>query len=299
MTDYGHELTFGCFVTPVARPPMRPVELSLVAERAGLDLVTFQDHPYQAAFTDAWTLMSFVAARTERIRISGNVLNLPLRPPAVLARAAAGLDRLSGGRVEMALGAGAFWDAIVAMGGRRLEPGQAVRATEEAIAIMRGIWAVDEPGVLRVDGEFHRVDGAKRGPAPAHPVPIHIGALKPRMLRLTGRLADGWLPSLNYLPDGPASLPDMNARIDEAATAADRSPAAVTRSLNIGGEFTRSGTGLFAGPPERWAEQVAGIALEHGTSGFVLTSDDPGALEIFGREVAPRAREIVAAARKG
>jgi alkanesulfonate monooxygenase SsuD/methylene tetrahydromethanopterin reductase-like flavin-dependent oxidoreductase (luciferase family) len=299
MTDYGHELTFGCFVTPVAQPPMRPVELALVAERAGLDLVTYQDHPYQAAFADTWTLMSFVAARTERIRICGNVLNLPLRPPAVLARAAATLDLLSDGRVEMGLGAGAFWDAIAAMGGPRLEPGQAVRATEEAIAIMRGIWAVDDPGRLRVDGEFHQVDGAKRGPAPAHPIPIRIGALKPRMLRLTGRLADGWLPSLMYLPDGPASLTAMNAHIDEGATGAGRDPAAVTRYLNIVGQFTSTGGGLFDGPPEQWAEQIADIALTHGTSGFVLVSDEPGALELFGGEVAPRARELVAAERKG
>jgi alkanesulfonate monooxygenase SsuD/methylene tetrahydromethanopterin reductase-like flavin-dependent oxidoreductase (luciferase family) len=297
MTDYGHELIFGCFVTPVARPPQRAVELAVVAERAGLDLVSYQDHPYQSAFQDTWTLMSFVAARTERIRISGNVLNLPLRPPAVLARAAAGLDLLSGGRVEMGLGAGAFWDAVAAMGGRRLAPGQAVQALEEAIAIMRGIWAVDEPGVLRVDGEFHRADGAKRGPAPTHPVPIRIGAYKPRMLRLIGRLADGWLPSLTYLPDGPASLPAMNLHIDEAATAAGRDPAAITRFLNITGQFSRSGGGLFEGPPEQWAEQVAEIALRHGTSGFIIASDDPGALEIFGREVAPRAREIVAAGR--
>ncbi|ALE84078.1 LLM class flavin-dependent oxidoreductase [Pseudonocardia sp. HH130629-09] len=297
MSDYGHELTFGCFLTPVAAPPMRPVELALVAERAGLDLVSFQDHPYQAAFTDTWTLMSFVAARTEWVRICGNVLNLPLRPAPLLARAAASLDLLSGGRVEMGLGAGAFWDAVVAMGGRRLAPGEAVRATEEAIAVMRGIWAVDEPGPLRVAGGFHHVDGAKRGPAPAHPIPIRIGALGPRMLRLTGRLADGWLPSLMFLPDGPASLAEMNSHIDEGAAAAGRDPREVTRYLNIAGTFTGTGKGLLDGPPAQWAEQVAEIALTHGTSGFILASDEPGALELFGREVAPRAREIVAAER--
>src|SRR5690606_7980423 len=120
---------------------------------------------------------------------------LPLRPPAVLARAAASLDLLSGGRVELGLGAGAFWDAIVAMGGRRLEPGQAVRGLEEAITIIRGIWDRGETSLLRVDGEVHRVIGPKRGPVPAHRIAIWVGAYRPRMLRLTGRLADGWLPS--------------------------------------------------------------------------------------------------------
>lgn len=299
MSDYGHELTFGCFLTPVATPPMRPVDLAIVAERAGLDLVTFQDHPYQAAFTDTWTLMSFVAARTERVRICGNVLNLPLRPAPVLARAAASLDLLSGGRVEMGLGAGAFWDAVVAMGGPRLAPREAVQATEEAIAVMRGIWAADEPGPLRVAGRFHHVDGAKRGPAPAHPIPIRIGALKPRMLQLTGRIADGWLPSLMFLPDGPASLEEMNSHIDDGAAAEGRDPRAVTRYLNITGTFTGTANGLFGGPPAQWAEQIADIALTHGTSGFILASDEPGALELFGREVAPRAREIVTAERTG
>jgi alkanesulfonate monooxygenase SsuD/methylene tetrahydromethanopterin reductase-like flavin-dependent oxidoreductase (luciferase family) len=92
----------------VNAPATRPVELAVLSERVGLDLVTFQDHPYQAAFHDTWTLLTWVAARTERIQLSGNVLNLPLRPPAVLARAAASLDLLSGGRVGLGLGAGGF-----------------------------------------------------------------------------------------------------------------------------------------------------------------------------------------------
>ena len=140
VSDYGHELAFGVFVTPASQPPERVVQLAQLAEAAGLDLVTFQDHPYQPAFLDTWTLMSYVAARTQRIRLAGNVLNLPLRSPAVLARSVASLDLLSGGRVELGLGAGAFWDAIEAMGGRRLEPGQAVEALAEAIEIIRQVW---------------------------------------------------------------------------------------------------------------------------------------------------------------
>ena len=94
------------------------VALAGVAEAAGLELLSFQDHPYQPAFLDTWTLLSFLAARTERVRLAPNVLNLPLRPPAMVARSAASLDLLSGGRVELGLGAGAFWEAIEAMGAR-------------------------------------------------------------------------------------------------------------------------------------------------------------------------------------
>src|SRR6476646_6841066 len=119
MTDYGHDLLFGTFITPVAQPAMHAVDLAIVADRAGLDLVTFQDHPYQPSFHDTWTLLSYVASRTERIHVAGNVLNLPLRQPAVLARSAASLDLLSGGRFELGIGAGGFWGAIHAMGGPR------------------------------------------------------------------------------------------------------------------------------------------------------------------------------------
>jgi alkanesulfonate monooxygenase SsuD/methylene tetrahydromethanopterin reductase-like flavin-dependent oxidoreductase (luciferase family) len=105
MADYGHDLIFGTFLTPRNAEPQAPVALARLSERAGLDLVTFQDHPYQPAFLDAWTLLSYVAASTERIKISGNVINLPLRPPVLLARQAASLDLLSGGRFELGLGA--------------------------------------------------------------------------------------------------------------------------------------------------------------------------------------------------
>ena len=141
MSDYGLPLEFGTFITPGNDPASTAVALAELSERLGYDLVTFQDHPYQPRFLDSWTLISYVAARTERVRLAGNVLNLPLRQPAVLARSVASLDLLSGGRIELGLGAGGFWDAIGAMGGERLEPGQAVQALDEALQIIRGIWA--------------------------------------------------------------------------------------------------------------------------------------------------------------
>src|SRR5512146_2917446 len=126
MTDYGHGLLFGSFITPANADPGRTVELAVLSERLRLDLVTFQDHPYQPRFLDTWTLLAYVAARTERVRLAPNVLNLPLRPPAVVARSVASLDRLSGGRIELGLGAGAFWDGIAALGGPRRRPGESV-----------------------------------------------------------------------------------------------------------------------------------------------------------------------------
>ena len=298
MSDYGHDLTFGSFITPTASPPQRAVELAVLSERVGLDLATFQDHPYQASFHDTWTLLSYVAARTERIHLSANVLNLPLRQPAVVARAAASLDLLSGGRIELGIGAGGFWDAIEGMGGRRLTPGQSVDALAEAITVIRGIWAADVRGGVRHAGTYYQAKGAKRGPAPAHDIGIWIGAYKPRLLRLTGAVADGWLPSLPYVPDGPAGLAEMNAHIDEGAERAGRDPAAVKRLLNITGRFSTTRGGLLVGPPDQWARELAELATTHGISGFLLMGDDPAVLEVFAAEVAPTVRELVAAARK-
>ena len=106
--DYGHELVFGTFLTPAVDAPDRVIALAQLTEQVGLDLVSFQDHPYQPRLMDAWTLLSVVAAQTERIKVTTNVANLPLRHPVVLARSVATLDLITGGRVELGLGAGGF-----------------------------------------------------------------------------------------------------------------------------------------------------------------------------------------------
>jgi hypothetical protein len=295
--NYGHPLQFGTFITPVASPPERAVDLAVRCEALGYDLVTFQDHPYQPTFLDTWTLMTWVAARTSRIRIAANVHNLPLRPPAVLARSAASLDLLSGGRVELGLGSGAFRDAIEAMGGPRLEPGEAVDALEEAIGVIRGLWDAAERAPLTLAGEHYQLARAKRGPAPAHDIPILIGAYKPRMLRLTGRLADGWLPSLPYLQ--PGDLQRGNATIDEAAIAAGRDPREIRRMLNIGGRFAPARGGFLDGPPEAWVEDLLPLVVEDGIGTFLLMADDADTMERFIGEVAPALREAAGLALPG
>lgn len=297
MTDYGHDLLFGTFVTPTNTPPMQAVEQAWVADRANLDLVTFQDHPYLPTFHDTWTLIAFTAARTERIHLAANVANLPLRPPAVLARSVASADLLSGGRIELGLGAGGFWDAMEAMGARRLTPGQSIIALEEAVEIIRGIWDADARGSLTVDGEFYGVRNAKRGPAPAHTPGIWIGAYKPRILHTVGRVADGWLPSLGYLRGGLDDLTGMNRSIDEGAEAAGRDPRRVRRLLNIDGRFGTVSRGLLDGPPDQWAEELTDITLTYGISGFILASDETEKTETFAHEIAPAVRREVAQAR--
>ncbi|WP_432970942.1 LLM class flavin-dependent oxidoreductase [Dactylosporangium sp. CA-233914] len=283
MPDYGHRLRFAANLIPSAQDASEVVALARVAERAGLDLVTFQDHPYQPAFLDTWTLLSYVAAATSTVRLAGNVHPIPLRPPAVLAQAAASLDILSGGRLELALGAGGLWDAIAGMGGPRRTPREAVDALDEAIQIIRAAWDTRTGDTMRLPGRHYRVDGLRRGPAPSHDIGIWLGAYRPRMLRLVGRAADGWLPSLTRLRD-PGQLAEGNAVIDEAAAAAGRSPHGILRLLNLGGPAP--------------AEQLAELALTHGTSVFTMVTRSSYEIERFATELAPAVRDLVAAERR-
>ena len=295
--DYGQELRFGLFPTPDAADLDRLLVLAEIAEVSGLDLVTVQDHPYQSRHLDAWTLLTVLAARSSTLRFALNVAKLPLRPPVVLAKSVATLDLVTGGRIDLGLGAGAFWDAIVAAGGSRLQPAESVDALSEAIEVIRGVWRPDGTS-LRVDGRHHRVAGLHPGPAPAHPVEIWLGAYKPRMLRLTGRYADGWLPSMGYAD--PDQLGGMNDVIDQAARDAGRDPSSVRRLYNVFGSFTpgRGRGGALSGTAENWAEQLAALAVEDGMSTFILGTDDPGDVRRFGEEVAPSVRDLVDEARR-
>jgi alkanesulfonate monooxygenase SsuD/methylene tetrahydromethanopterin reductase-like flavin-dependent oxidoreductase (luciferase family) len=277
--DYRHDLQFGAFIVPVARQADAVVELSRLADVAGLDIVSFQDHPYQSAFLDTWTLLSVVAAATTNVRVAPNVANLPLRPPVVLARSAASLDILSGGRVELGIGAGTYHDALVALGLPRLTAGQSVDALAEAVDVIRAIWRAEGP--VHHDGTHFQLDGVESGPPAAHDIEIWLGAYKPRMLRLTGAKADGWLPSQGYID--MEKLPELNARIDAAAEEAGRPPEAIRRMLNINGSLG--------------AEQLAELTLSTGMSAYILMVSSADDLQRFAEEVAPATRELVAEAR--
>jgi len=287
--DYGRALEFGISVVPEAAA-LEEVRAAVgAADRSGLDLVGIQDHPYQRRFLDTLALIGTLLAETRRVRVFPDVANLPLRPPATLAKEAASLDVLSGGRFELGLGAGAFWDAIEAMGGPRRTPAEAVEALEEAIAIIRQAWSQERS--VRLDGRHYQVRGYHPGPAPAHGIEIWIGAYKPRMLRLIGRLADGWLPSVgSYLR--PEALPAMQRIVDEAAAKAGRDPAEVRRMVNLSGSIAVSGAEGISGGVDDWVDLLAGWATELGIDTFILWPTTPGErqVELFGTEVAPEVR---------
>jgi alkanesulfonate monooxygenase SsuD/methylene tetrahydromethanopterin reductase-like flavin-dependent oxidoreductase (luciferase family) len=283
---------FGIFPTPNADERDQIVEQVLLADRIGLDLVGIQDHPYQRRFLDTFSLIAFLAARTERIRFFPDVANLPLRQPAVMAKAAASIDLLSGGRFELGLGAGAFWDAIAAMGGPVRSGPESVDALEEAIHVIRLMWSGERS--VSYSGVYYSLDGLHPGPQPAHQMGIWLGAYGPRMVRLVGTHADGWIPSLPRLPLDEVA-PRMRA-IDEAAREAGRDPSQILRIANVNGLVTDGeATDFLDGPVDHWVSTLASLVRDHGFDGFVLwPKEDPlGQTERFGREVVPAVREAL------
>ena len=296
MTDYGRPLEFGVSVVPNAADVDAIRDVAVRADRAGIELLGIQDHPYQWRFLETWALIADLLARMERIRVFPDVANLPLRLPAMIAKQAASLDRLSGGRFELGIGAGAFWEAIGAMGGPVRSGGEALEALEEAITIIRAFWSGER--TIRFQGRHYTVAGLHPGPSPSHPIEIWVGAYRPRMLNLVGRLADGWVPSFPYAP--PDAIPAMQRRIDAAAAQAGREAASVRRAYNLMGEITAAASDEpLRGPVSQWVETLAGFALELGFDTFVFwpAGGEIDQLTRFAEEVVPAVRAAVATAR--
>jgi alkanesulfonate monooxygenase SsuD/methylene tetrahydromethanopterin reductase-like flavin-dependent oxidoreductase (luciferase family) len=283
------QLEFGISITPTWVEKEGVLRLARLADEAGLDLVGIQDHPYQWRFLDTWTLVAYLAGVTSRIRFFPDVASLPLRPPAILAKAAASLDVLTGGRVELGLGAGAFWDAIAAMGGPRRTPREAVEATEEAIDVIRLVWS-GARGV-RYEGRHYRLSGLHAGPKPAHEIGIWLGASGPRMLDLIGRKANGWVPSASWAP--PEDLPGYLRRIEEAAAGAGRDPGSIRRVYNLMGSIEAERGERFVGPASMWVDELGRLA-DLGIDALIFWpsgEDPPGQVEAFAAEVVPAVRD--------
>lgn len=274
------------------------LQLAAVAEEHGLDLLGIQDHPYVPDYLDTFVLAGTLLAATNRIHVFPDVANLPLRPPAMLAKTAAALDIVSGGRFDMAVGAGGYWDAIVRMGVPRRTPAEANAALEEAFTIMRALWGAGGP--VRLHGPHYAVEGVRPGPAPAHPIELWTGATGPKALALTGRIADGWAaPIPSYLPYERWS--GANAIISEAAVAAGRRPTDVRRIAQVVGEITdrpgdvraETGAAPVRGTAEQWAAVLTRLADDF--TGFVFWPEHQSVDQVvrFARDVVPLVRQEI------
>ncbi|HSL28941.1 MAG TPA: LLM class flavin-dependent oxidoreductase [Anaerolineales bacterium] len=284
-------LKFGYFLIPNAESPL--LSIGQDVEKLGLDYIGVQDHPYQRRFVDTWTLLSMIAATTSRVGLFPDVANLPLRSPAMMAKAAASIDVLSGGRFEPGLGAGAFWDAIEAYGGPRRTPGAALAALREGIEVIRRVWSGDRN--LRFDGKYYRLRGAHSGPVPAHPIGIWLGVTGPQALTLAGEMADGWVPSFR---GNLNKLAEMSQRLDEAAAAAGRDPGNIRRILNVNGNITDGeSTGMLQGPVDQWTDELTDLAITYGFDTFIFWGEAEGQLQRFAEKVVPAVRAQVRAER--
>jgi alkanesulfonate monooxygenase SsuD/methylene tetrahydromethanopterin reductase-like flavin-dependent oxidoreductase (luciferase family) len=293
-------IQFGLSLPPSVANIVELRELMLLADTVGLDLLGIQDHPYVSQFLDTMSLISVLLGQTKKLRIFPNVASLPLRPPAMLAKSAASLDILSGGRFELGIGAGASWEGIAAMGGQRRTPTEAIEALEEAIAVIRASWRGQSS--LRYSGKYYTVQGLHSGPKPPHEIGIWIGAVGKQMLHLTGRLADGWAaPIVSYLPYERWGW--AQEIIDSGARDAERDPSKVFRVANLVGNITHQGgdgqlrgSDPLEGTSAYWSKILTSMVLELRFDALVFWPEihSREQFERFAHEVVPTVREAVA-----
>jgi len=252
-------LLFGLNIPTSASPGADPIAAAARAEELGFDFVSSSDHPCGTSpSNETWTMLCFIAAATSRIRIATRVLGVPYRNPAMVAKMAETLDRLSGGRLILGLGGGSADDEHRAFGLGVRSPKDKTDGLEEALTIIRGLWS--EPS-LTFAGRLYRVESAELEPKPDHRIPIWLGTFAPRALAVTGRLADGWIPSLGYA--SPEEVVVMRERIIAAAREAGRDPAEITCAYNVDVRVdgqTDDDPAVVSGSPEAIAERLAGFA---------------------------------------
>jgi alkanesulfonate monooxygenase SsuD/methylene tetrahydromethanopterin reductase-like flavin-dependent oxidoreductase (luciferase family) len=282
---------FGVNVSTSAAPGADPVAAAQTAERLGFDFVSASDHPGGTAPTyETWTMLAWIAASTSRITVASRVLAVPLRPPALVAKMAESLDRLSGGRLILGLGGGSSDAEFRGFGLPVPSPREKVDGLGEAIEIIRGLWA--EPS-FTYTGRIYHTDAADVEPKPTRHIPIWLGTYGDRALALTGRLADGWIPSLGFAPRD--RLPIMRERILAAAHDAGRQPPDITCVLNVGvrvDERAEPSPDNLTGSAEQVGSELAAfVAL--GFTAFNVLPIGPGTNEQVHRiaaEVIPAVR---------
>ncbi len=303
MTDYGHEVSFGVSLDPRAGSVAEAITLARRAEHLGLDLLALQDHAYRPAHVDTWTLLTYLSAATERISVMTDVVDLQLRPPAMLAKAASSLAVLNGGRVQLGVGAGPFPHAIAGMGAP-LRGGPAM--VEYADAAVEILLQALRGGPIEAGNDEHHVSYVA-GPVATKIPGVWVGAQRRRMLQLVGRRAEGWVSPLNiYVP--PEDVPDKHRIIDRAARSAGRDPADIRRIYNVMGTIVtnagdpgqRAQDGRHVvGTPLDWADFLTRAVVELGFDTFIFwpSGDATSELEAFAGEVVPAVRHRVTAVR--
>ena len=282
---------FGVNVATSAGPESDPVAKAMRAEALGFDFISSNDHPCGTVPTyETWTMLTWIAAKTTRIKVATRVLGVPYRLPAMVAKMAESLDRLSGGRLILGIGAGASDDEFRAFGLRVQSSKEKIEGLEEAVKVIRGLWGSKS---FSFEGRHHHTEAAAIEPKPSHHIPVWLGTFGKRALAVTGRVADGWIPTLEMAP--PESIPEMRQRVFAAAAEAGRDPDDITLVYNL--EFHLGhGDGLPAhvvrGSAEQIQEQLASFtALGFSAINFSPAGSNPDQqMEQLAQEVLPALR---------
>jgi probable F420-dependent oxidoreductase len=220
---------FGLSLSPSAEAGRDPVQDARLAEGLGFDFVSTSDHPCGTEPTyEVWTMLTWVAAATSRIGIATRVLGVPYRSPAMVAKMAETLHRLSGGRLILGLGGGYSDEEFRAFGLGVPTPREKVDGMVDALHILHGLWTSP---AFSYEGSRYRTEAADLEPKPQSRIPIWLGTYGPRALEATGSLADGWIPSYGFAP--PEQATQMRARIRAAASRAGRDPDDIACVYNV------------------------------------------------------------------
>ena len=218
------------------------VGLAARADELGFHSVWVHDHVFNVGhvlerigdkpYYEPLTLLAFVAARTTRVRLGTSVLVLPYHNPIRLAKAAATLDVLSGGRLILGIGVGAIENEMEAMGTPFKERG---KFTDEAVTVMRTLWSEEDPHFV---GKYSQFSGMKFSPKPAQtPIPIVVGGVSHAAIRRAARTGDGWQP----IGLSPEKLQQGIAVLREEARAAGRDATKIPVSPTLTLSAARAG----------------------------------------------------------
>lgn len=233
-------------------------DMARVAEAVGLDSLWVGDHLLyevhgaRSGPWEAWSLLAALAAVTERIELGPLVAALPFHAPAVLAKKAATVDEISGGRLIFGVGAG--WNEVefLAFG---LPFARRVARFGEAFEIIRRLLAGERFDFV---GDFYRLDGSELIPPPPRPgaIPFLVGSNRPKMLALTLPYVTWWNSWYTAFDNDPARLPSLVASIEEACGAVGREPNTLRKSAAIYLAFDQEPTRRSGGTP--WWGSISG-----------------------------------------
>ena len=311
VTSRRREPEFGISITPYSSSVDDIFKIAKIADEVGLEIIGIQDHPYNGSFLDTWTLISALAASTKKIRYFPDVSDLPMRAPAILAKSVATLDILTKGRIELGLGTGAFWDAIQSWGGTRRTPREAVAAYEEALQVIHLIWNYGKDrSRVSFPGKYYRLENAQAGPSPYHRISIWTGGVGPRMMRLIGRLTDGWVNPLSTYTSSD-EIRGRQRLIDESAKKNGRSPESIRRIAQVVGviddqerleasekkPFFLHEKRPFVGSVSHWVDWLVSSYKDLGLDTFIFwpstEGEEEGQVRIFAEQVVPKAKESI------